>query len=814
MTNKEYKGNKMSTLMNDIKYSFRQLRKSPGFTAVAVLTLGLGIGATTSLFSVFNALVLDPFPYPESDRIVYVWSGPNWSLSALDYLDIKEQMTSFSDFGVYQPDRMNFGGEKSESIYGIRCTSGVLHTLGMHPMLGRLLNESDDQPSAEPVVVISHALWTRSFAANPQVIGKTMKLNGHETTIIGVMSADFEFSSPWYSGQEYELWTPFAFDIKERGRGNYWLLSIACLKPGVSVKAADAEIKTIGARLAKVYPETNTNKAMSVVSLRDQMTSNTLSRMRMFLGAVTLLLLVACANVASMLLARGTQRHDEFSVRLALGASRYTVARLLFAEALLLGLFGSVAGILFAIWGTTALRNLIPAQLFIQARRTAIRINGLVLLFSIGVALLSALLAGLLPALTAAKTSIIETMNAGGRSKTVSRIRHRFLHQLTVAQISVAVVLANCGILLFASYINVFKSNKILDTEQVLSVELTLQGDKYNENKSRLAFCDQLFERIGALPGVQKVAATSKMPLEGGSNGSFLVDEEVYDPAIKRQLIEQSRISPDYFAAVGLTMMKGRVPVPTDAKNNSVGVVINRAMAEHYWKGKEVIGKRIRPNAPNPPLYAEVIGVVEDVRQFGSEHPPMPEMYIPYAFGVPSKAFLIVRTSGDASALVPAIRNELAALDPDLAIANVRKMKDVLNASVSDRRLSASLINVFMVTTLILTMVGIYGTLSYNLLQRKQEIGVRIAVGALSHHILRFVFHQAGFCVITGLVMGLILTAGISFLMRSMVYNISPWNPLSLFFGLCTVGCAACLACIIPALRATRVDPMEALRYE
>ncbi len=804
----------MTTLLNDIKYSIRQLRKSPGFTLLAVLTLGLGIGATTSLFSVFNALVLDPFPYPESDKIVYVWNRQNWSLSALDYFDIKEQMTSFADMGVYHPDRLNFGAEKPESLYGVRCTSGVLCVLGMHPLLGRLLNESDDQPGAEPVVVISHALWTRSFAADPQVIGKTMKLNGQATTIVGVMPADFEFSSPWYRGQEYELWTPFAFDIKERGRGNHWLLGIARLKAGVSVNAADAEIKTIGARLAQTYPNTNTGKVMQLVSLRDQMTSNTASRMRMFLGAVTLLLLVACANVASMLLARGTQRQDEFSVRLALGASRMAVVRLLLVETVLLGLLGSATGIVFALGGITALRNLIPPALIIGARRAAIQINGRVLMFAIGLAFLSAMVAGLLPALTAARTSIVETLKAGGRSHTGSRIRHRFLRQLMVAQIAVAVVLANGGILLFASYLNVFKSNEILDTEQVISAEISLKGDQYNENEAKLAFCDQLFERIGGLPGVQKVAITSKMPLEGGSNAGFLVDDEVYDPAVQRQPIEQSFISPDYFAAMGLTMLEGRAPEPTDAKSEAIGVVINRAMAQHYWKGEEVIGRRIRPNAPNPPLYAEVIGIVEDVRQFGSEHPPLPEMYISYAFRTPSRVFLIVRASGDASTLVPAIRNELVILNPDLAIANVRKMKDVLNASVSDRRLSTSLINVFMVTTLILAMVGIYGTLSYNLLQRKQEIGVRIAVGALRHHIIRFVFRQAGLWVVAGLGVGLALTAAVSFLLRSMVFNISPWSPLSLLLGLGVVGGAACLACILPALRATRIDPMEALRYE
>jgi len=400
----------MNTLINDIKYGFRQLCKNPGFTIVAIVTLGLGIGATTSLFGVFNAVVLDPFPYPESNRIVYVWGGKEWSLSALDYLDIKEQMKSFTDIGVYHPQRLNFGAEKPESLYGIRCTAGVLRALGMHPVLGRSLNDSDDQPGAEPVAVISHSLWIRSFAADKQIVGQSIKLDGQETTVVGVMPADFEFSSPWYRGQEYELWTPFTFDIKERGRGNYWLLGVARLKAGVTVEAANVEIQAIGARLTKTYPNTNTNKPFLVASLREQMTSYTASRMRVLFSAVTLLLLVACANVSSMLLARGTQRQDEFGIRLALGASRITVVRLLFFETLILGLFGCVVGILFAVWGTASLRNLIPPQLIIAARRTAIQVNGLVLVFSMGLAFLSALLAGLLPAFTAAKTSIIDTL--------------------------------------------------------------------------------------------------------------------------------------------------------------------------------------------------------------------------------------------------------------------------------------------------------------------------------------------------------------------------------------------------------------------
>jgi len=804
----------MSNFANDLKYGLRMLRKSPGFALIALLTLGLGIGATTSLFSVFHALVLNPFPYPQSDRIVYVWNRQGWPLSALDYLDIKEQMTSFVDMGVYTPERLNFSAETPESLNAVYCTSGVLRVLGMRPALGRLLDDLDDKPDAAPVAVISYNLWTRSFGADPDIVGQSMRLNGRETTIVGVMPADFEFSSPWYQGQEYELWTPFTFDIKRRGRGNHWLLGMARVKPEVTVDAADAEIKTIGAHLTKLYPNTNTGKTMLVVSLRDQMTDHTASRMKVLFSAVVLLLLVACANVASMLLARGAQRQDEFSVRLALGASRTKVARLLLAETLWLGLFGSVAGILFAVWGTAMLRNLIPARLFIEARRAAIHINGGVLVFSMGLAVLSALLAGLLPAFTAARTSIRETMDAGGRSQTGSRLRHRYLRQLMVAQIAVAVVLANAGVLLFASYLNVFKRNQCLDTDQVISAQLALEGHAYRSDESRIAFIDQLCEHIKALPGVQSVAVTSKMPLEGGNNADVLVDDEVYDPAVQRQLTERSFMSPDYFTAMGLPLLSGRAPGPSDVHGDSVGVVINRAMADHFWKDESALGKIIRPNDPEPSWHAEVIGVVENVRQWGSEHPALPEMYAPYAFRANSSIYLIIRTRGAAGPLIPTIRRAVSGLDADLPLATVRTMRDVLNASASERRLSTTLINVFMVSTLVLAIVGIYGTLSYNLLQRKRDIGVRIAFGARHPHILAFVFRQAGLWVGAGLVIGLIITGGVSFLLRSLVFDISPLSPVSLLVGLSTVAAAACLACLVPALRAAHTDPMKTLRYE
>ncbi|UCD52524.1 MAG: ABC transporter permease [Phycisphaerales bacterium] len=802
----------MGALWQDMRYGIRMLTKSPSFTIVAVLTLALGIAASTALFAVLKALVLDPFPFPESDRIVYVWNDVGWPLSTPDFKDIREQNRSFEEIGAFTHERYNLGLESPESVYGVRCTSGVLRTLGMAPLLGRWLEEDDESPGAEQVAVISHSLWSRCFAADPNVLGKSVRLNGRGTTVVGVMPASFEFPSVWYGGNDYELWVPLRFG--SRSRGNYWLLGIGRLKENVSVQAADADLKIIGKRLARAYPDTNLHKPMVVHSLHWQMTRRMASGMRILFGAVTLLLLVACANVAGMLLARGTRRQGEFAVRLALGARRLTVVRLILAETLLLGLLASAAGVLLAVWGVDIVRNLIPPALVTGARRAAIRVDGTVLLFSIGLALLTSFASGLLPAVTTAYAPVRETLKEGGRSRTGSHLRYRFLRQLVAAQIAIAVVLANGAILLSGSYLNVFEANRRLDTQQVISAEIVLPGEQYDQERVRIQFWDQLSERIAALPGVRAVGVTTKLPLEGGTSRAILVDDEVYDPTARRTYVEESLITSGYFAAMGLALLSGRPPESQDASAESVGIVINRAMAEHFWAGENPVGKRVRPNSSEPQFNAHVLGVVEDTRQWNAEHAPRPEMYFPYAFWAHESANLIVRATGDAQVLTPMIRSELAALDRGLPLANVRTMKEVLQASNSGRRMSALLINTFMVTALILTAVGIYGTLSYHLLQRQRDIGIRIAMGALPGDVLNFVLRQAGVWVIAGLLIGMALAGVSSLILRSQVYGISPWHPLPLLLGLTAVGTAASLACLLPARHAAKIGPMEALRYE
>jgi putative ABC transport system permease protein len=804
----------MGTLWQDIRYGLRQLVKAPGFTAVAVLTLGLGVGATSTLFGVFEPLVLDPFPYPRSDRIAYVWSNAGGPLSAPDFVDFCEQNTSFTHLGVYWRRRFNLSLDVPSPAYAALCTAGVLRTFGTAPAQGRWIEESDERSGAAPVAVISHALWRRVFAADPAALGRTIRLDGREFTVVGIMPAEFEFPSPRPGVHDCELWVPFSPMEHDAYRGDHWLVGIGRLRDNVTVEAADAEAKTIGTRLAQAYPDTNLRTPFLVRSLWRQTTENTASGALLLSGAVLLLLLVACANVASLLLARGTRRQGEFGVRLALGGRRRDVVRLLLSESLLLALLGSGVGIVLAHGGLALMRYVIPSVLVLGARREALALSGPVLAFAVALAAITAALSGLLPALTAARTPVVETLKGEGRSQTGARLRHCFLRHLVAGQIAVVLVLGNGAVLLFSSYLRVLQANRDLATDQVITAELALRGERYAAMDARQNFWQDLFERVHRLPGVAGAAITTKIPLEGGNSTDILVDDEVYDPALRRTDAEQSYVSPEYFAAMGIPLLRGRPPSPADARGAVTGIAINQTLANKYWPGQDPIGRRIRSNSAEPSFQAVVVGMVGDVRQWGAEQPVLPEMYFPHALSNQDSMTLVVRTSETAHSQIPLLRSMVAALDGDLPLANVRTMKDVVGRSTGPRRFLTQLVGLFMATTLILAMVGIYGTLSYTVSQRQREIGIRMALGALQRDVLAFVVRQAGVWVVVGLAIGLVVTAALSFLLRSAAYGVDPLDPRLLFVGLVVVGSAAGAACLLPARRAARIDPMAALRCE
>lgn len=798
-------------MLSDLRYALRALAKSRGFAAIAILTLAFGIGSATAMFSALRALVVEPFSYPDSQQLVHVWSNDGQPLSTPDYFDIRDQATSFAALGVYSPRPVNLGGENAQAVRSVSATPDVLRAFGVQPALGRLIEESDDVQGAPAVAVISHALWQRSYAGDPALVGRAIRLDGGDVTVIGIMPAGFEFSSPWMRTESCHVWVPLKLKRGDGDRGSHWMCAIGRLEEGATIESADAEIKAIGARLKASHPETNTNKPFLVRSLRVEMTRFIGSRVWMLFGGVALVLLIACANVASMLLARSARRHGEFGVRIALGASRRHIVRLTLLESALLAAAGAFAGLALAYFGVRVLQVIAPTT---DARRAAMVLDAGVLWFALGLTGLTALLAGIPPALASMRISVTGLLQTDGRSATGSRMRHRILGALIVTQVAVAFVLANGAALFSSSYVKLLAANENLATEYVVSAELNLRGARYEKREARTQFCESLAERVATLPGVSAAGLTTKLPLEGGSNMNIMVNDEVFDPAAKRTLAEISSITPGYFEAAGIALLRGRTLEPADAGTDNIGVVVNSALADTCWPGEDPLGKIIRPGTAKAGFHARVVGVVESVRQWGVESEPRPEMYWSPDRAWGQRMFLVVRSPQPAALLAPVLRRELAALDPDLPLARIRTLQDVVDEATKGQRAIVGLVNFFMATALGLVAVGLYGTLSYHMLQRTREIGVRVALGAISRDILRLVFGQGARWVATGVVLGIGGALGLATVLRAMVYDVSTLNPVTLSAAVAAVGAAAMFACWLPARRAARVDPIVALRAE
>ena len=799
-------------MWSDLRLSLRTLGKARGFAFVAGLTLAVGIGATTTIFSTLRALVISPFHYVNADRLVHIWSGDGWPLSPADFLDLRAQSTSFTAFGVYQRSSVNVGRENAQAVNAIAGTADVLPALGTRPALGRWFEPGDEAPGAPPVVILSHSLWQQLFAGKPDAIGQPLRLNGGDYAIVGVMPRDFEFVSPWARTSEPQLWMPLPLEETKTRRDSHYLLGVARLRDGVSMAGADAEIKAIGKRLTELYPNSNTRKEFLVRSLYFEMTRQVAKPVWTLLAAVALVLLVACANVASMLLARSARRQGEFGVRVALGASRGALVRLALAESLALALAGAVLGVVLAFAGVEVLRAISPIT---PARKAAIVVDGTALGFALAATLLTAVLAGLPAALAAMRTSLASVMRSDARGAVGSRSRHRMLRALIIGQVAVAFVLANGAVLFSASYLKIVEENRLLDTEAVISAQVALRGPRYKEDRDRVRFWYQLLERVQALPGVSKAAITSKLPLEGGSNTNGLVNDEVYDPTQKRMNIERSSVTDDYFETLGLRLLKGRTLRAEDREGDIRGVVVNQELVKRAWPNKEPLGEIIRANQPANPWYVvRVVGVVENVKQWGADAAVQPEMYATPEGHWGSTANLVVRSPLPAAQLAPMLRREIAALDSELALQAVRTMRQVVGASTQGRRAVAGLVNFFMATALGLVAVGLYGTLSYHVQQRTREIGVRVAIGALKGDIVQLVFAQGSRWVAVGLLLGIGGSVALSFALKSVVYQMQGITVLPLLLATAAVGVAAVVACWLPARRAAKLDPLEALRAE
>ncbi|HLP10233.1 MAG TPA: ABC transporter permease [Opitutaceae bacterium] len=798
-------------MFQDLRYAFRQLVKTPGFTIVAVLTLALGIAGSTIFYGALRALVLDPLPYPDADRLVQLWSGPQWPLSVPDYFDIADSVTAFEELGAYSPQRANLGGERPQSIPAAQCTAGVLRAFGVGPLLGRLLEPADEQPGATPVAVISHSLWLSAFNADPSVVGRTVPLNGATVTIVGVMPRHFEFAAPWMRGNDCQLWKPLPLARSWGNRGSHWMCAVGRLKPGVTRGAAEAEIKAVGVRLTAAYPDSNTGKPFLLRTLHDEMTENEKTGAWMMFGAVLLVLLIACSNVASMLLARGALRQAELGLRTAVGASRGQLFRLVLCESLLVALAGTALGLLLADLGSGPLAGFLPIG---ENRRAAAAPGSHAVLFAAGLAVISTLLAGIPAAWAGTRAGIADLLRSGTRSASGSHVRHRLLRGLVVGQIVVAFMLVNGAALFTTSYLKIRAANRDLASEQVLVVELSPRGSRYDDNQLRAAFCERLVETVAAIPGISVAATTNKLPLEGGSNGNVLVDDQVYEVGTERPLTEFSGVTPEYFAAAGLRLLRGRTLRAEDYADSHLGAVVNRAFADRFWPGLDPVGRTVRANDPTPAWTTTVVGVVENVRQWGPTQDAQPEIYWGPARGGRDNVFLVVRTAQPALQLAEPLRRAVASLDPDLPFARVRTLEGLVDDATRSQRLLAWLVGVFMGLALLLVAIGLFGTLSYLVQQRTREIGIRLALGAAPAGIGRLVIGQGLRWVLLGAALGIVGAYTSATVLRSMLWGITPFHPATLALGFVVITTVGLLACWLPTRRATRVDPLIALRAE
>jgi putative ABC transport system permease protein len=817
-------GGFVETLWQDLRYGVRMLLKHPGFTLIAVLTLALGIGVNTALFSVVNAVLLRPLPYAEPERLVQLYEAnaqngfDRFAFSLANFVDHRDQQSGFEQMAAYHRWNANLtGAGEPERVQVALVSANFLPLLRVQPLLGRGFLTEEETPGKDNVAVLSYALWQRRFGADPGILNQSVNLSGYICTVVGVLPADFQFPDPFGSNPlseaapKVDLLAPIAYDPKNLGdRGSHFLQVLARLKPGVELAQAQTELRAIAGRLEEQYADRNKGWTVNVFALQDEVVRTVRPALLLLLAAVAFVLLIACANVSNLLLARAAARQKEMAIRLALGAPRARLLRLLLTESLLLALAGGAAGLALAYWAMRSFISFSPANV---PRTNEIRLDGMALLFTFGIALLTSLAFGLLPALQASKLGVHTTLKEGGRQAgSAGRPRTRGL--LVVAEVALSLLLLIGAGLMIRTFISFLRVNPGFQTDNLLTMKLALPYKKYPKPQQQVAFYQQVIERVRALPGVQGVGAVSDLPLVEGGIFAFIIEGRASASAQDDPDAVWRAINPDYFRTMGMQLLRGREFTEHDQLGAVEVIVINETMAASFWPGEDPIGKRIQIYDSQPMPWREIVGVVNDTKEAGLGAPTRPEIYVPFSQRPRTAMTLIAHTAAGPEQLAGAMRAAVQAVDPEQPVYRVSTMEQFFSAQVAVPRATMFLMGALAVAALILAAVGIYGVMAYAVTQQTHEIGIRTALGATQRDVLRLVVGQGMTLTLIGVAIGLAGAFALTRLMTSLLFGVSATDPATFTVIALLLTGVALFACYIPARRATKVDPLAALRYE
>jgi len=817
----------MNTLLQDIRYGFRMLWKSPGFTFVALLTLALGIGANTAIFSVVNATLLRPLPYEDPGRIVLVWGtnprGYGWrgktGFSAPNFQDYKAQNKVFEKMGAFigSSGFTLTGTDAAEHVKSGNVTSDFFKVLKVQPILGRSLIPEDEQVGRDHVVVLSHRLWQRRFGADQNIVGQTIELDAKPYTVVGVLPPGFEFSIPDFFAQK-DLWVPAI--LPDDQRSHNYINVLARLKPGITLRMAQADLDAITARLTTEYSHDMSGFGTRLVPLHEQIVGDIRPVLLILFGAVGFVLLISCANVANLQLARASTRQKEIAVRAAMGASRIRLARQLLTESMLLAVTGGALGVLIGSWGIKLLTVLQPASLLPVANIT---IDFTVLGYSLVLSVITGILFGFAPALQSKPNRLSETLKEGGRTSAAGNSGRRIRGLLTISEIALSLVLLIGAGLLIRSFVGLLMVDPGFETKNILTVPMNLPEYAYPETTKQAEFYRELMERIRALPGVTAVGATSDLPpTKSTHSSSFSIEgHPPMEPSNEASSVQNHMATPDYFRAMGIPLVAGRAFSEADNSSAPAVAMINQMFARRFFPNENPIGQRLRfdsKKTPNP--WITIVGVVGDVRGFGLEKQPSSEIYLAYqqptvwGFNPLSYLNLVVRTAGDPNIAAASVLGAIHESDKNLPLPRAQTMETILAASIAARRFNMVLLGLFAGIATILSAVGIYGMLSYSVAQRTREIGIRMALGARRVDVMKLVLRNGMILALSGVVIGLGGAFALTRLMTTLLFGVTPTDAVTYTIVSVSLLAVALLACLVPARRATKVDPLVALRYE